>query len=59
MCCVNYTFRGKHVCIAGPILYTSPYYFLALRKKLEKVAKEKDCELVSEWMKSIINHLYW
>ena len=40
--------------LQGPILYTSAYYFLALRKKLEKVAKEKDCELVSEW-----NHLYW
>ena len=24
-----------------------------------KCAKVKDCELVVEWMKSIINHLYW
>ena len=30
-----------------------------LEKKLEKVAKEKDCELVGEWIKSVINHLYW
>ncbi|XP_065894356.1 uncharacterized protein [Dysidea avara] len=29
------------------------------RKKFEKLGKQKDCELVSEWQKSIINHLYW
>ena len=29
------------------------------RKKLDKLGKQKDCELVSEWQKSIINHLYW
>ena len=23
------------------------------------MAKEKDCELIWEWMKSVINHLYW
>ena len=31
----------------------------ALRKKLDALAKEKDCELVGEWKKSVINHLYW
>ena len=29
------------------------------RKKLEKLGKQKGCELVCEWQKSIINHLYW
>ena len=29
------------------------------RKKVEKFAKQKDCELVGEWCKSMVNHLYW
>lgn len=30
-----------------------------LRKKIEALAKQKQCELVAKWQKSIINHLYW
>ena len=26
---------------------------------MDKLGKQKDCELVGEWQKSIINHLYW
>ena len=33
--------------------------FEGFRKKIEKLAKEKDCELVGEWQKSLVNHLYW
>lgn len=29
------------------------------RKKLETLAKQKDCELVGKWERSIINHMYW
>ena len=31
----------------------------ALRKKLDAATKEKDFELVGEWKKSVINHIYW
>ena len=30
-----------------------------LCKKIEALAKQKQCELVAKWQKSIINHLYW
>lgn len=35
------------------------YPCLGLRKKIEAVAKQKECELVGQWQRSIINHLYW
>ena len=28
-------------------------------KMIDKMAKEKKCELVGKWKKSLINHLYW
>ena len=31
----------------------------AFKKKVIALAKEKDCELVGEWKKSMLNHLYW
>lgn len=37
----------------------SPYHMTALKKKLNALSKEKDCELVQDWKKSVINHLYW
>ncbi|KAG1696945.1 hypothetical protein GQR58_006144 [Nymphon striatum] len=30
-----------------------------LKKKLFKVSKEKECEKVGPWIKSITNHMYW
>ena len=30
-----------------------------VKKKLLALAKEKDCQDVSKWIKSITNHLYW
>ena len=35
------------------------FYFQGLRKKLFAPAKQKDCEELGLWIKSIINHLYW
>jgi len=30
-----------------------------LIKKLESLGKQRDCKVVQEWTKSILNHLYW
>ena len=35
------------------------YLYTAFRRKLENLAKEKECEVAGEWMKSLVNHLYW
>ena len=34
-------------------------FLSGLHKKLQALAKQKECRLVGEWEKSIINHLYW
>lgn len=34
-------------------------FIVALKKKLQVIAKEKDCEIVGQWTKSLLNHLYW
>ncbi|XP_071768737.1 uncharacterized protein LOC139922184 [Centroberyx gerrardi] len=30
-----------------------------LSKKLDKIARQKDCQLVKKWQRSIKNHIYW
>ena len=35
------------------------FFFLAFHRKMEALSKEKECELVREWTKSLVSHLYW
>ena len=28
-------------------------------KKLDQAAKKKECALISPWIKSVVNHMYW
>ena len=35
------------------------FKFSGLKKKLFAISKEKDCGELQQWIKSIINHLYW
>ena len=39
--------------------YQTHTHTKAFGKKINALAKEKDCELVGEWKKSLTNHLYW
>ena len=34
-------------------------YALAFRKKVEKIAQKKGCEITGKWQKSLVNHIYW
>ena len=33
--------------------------FTGIKKKLARLSTNKDCSIISEWIKSIKNHLYW
>ncbi|KAL2093122.1 hypothetical protein ACEWY4_010434 [Coilia grayii] len=34
-------------------------FIVGISKKLEAISKQKDCEKLKKWMKSINNHIYW
>ena len=41
------------------IFFFFTYWLIEIRKLLSKIAKEKDCEAVNEWIKPCENHLHW
>ena len=73
--CVQYLVyhNGIHVCVLVRVQWYSPYcssivlsvcvlyvvHIIGFRKKVQKLAKVKGCEEVGEWIKSMVNHLYW
>ncbi|KAG1936444.1 hypothetical protein F2P79_018498 [Pimephales promelas] len=42
-----------------PQFYDVRHLEKGLSKKLEKIGKDKDCEVVKKWQHSIKNHVYW
>ena len=34
-------------------------WLIGFRKKVDAAAKQKGCEIIGNWRRSIINHLYW
>ena len=34
-------------------------WLTGFRKKVEAAAKQKGCEIIGNWQRSIVNHLYW
>ena len=42
------------------LFYDNTLFSIAgFRKILEAAAKQKDCGIIGNWQRSIINHLYW
>jgi solute carrier family 8 (sodium/calcium exchanger) len=35
------------------------FFLVGLKKKLTALSKEKDCQDLTQWIKSLVNHLYW
>ncbi|KAK7925161.1 hypothetical protein WMY93_007471 [Mugilogobius chulae] len=46
--------KGK-VAVGGDMRADSP----GLSKKLEKLSKEKECQLIKKWLPALKNHIYW
>ena len=54
------TCRCIHVRLKFAGYYAHPNYKLpGFRKKVAALSKQKDCQLVRQWERSLINHLYW
>ena len=58
---IKHYFDIWHVAKRNYYTTTGVFHFVytGIKKKLEIIGKTKDCELVHEWIRSIVNHLYW
>lgn len=41
------------------IMFSCVAFQSGLSKKLEKMSKNKDCEVMKKWLNSVKNHVYW
>ena len=51
--------RYTHTIIRHYKLITIIVYYVTFQKKIDTLAKAKDCHVVGDWKKSMTNHLYW
>ena len=55
--CTNYLFYTTHT--INHVIHFHYALFPAVSRKVEKLGKEKGCEMIQQWQQSIVNHLYW
>ncbi|KAK7933237.1 hypothetical protein WMY93_004133 [Mugilogobius chulae] len=53
---VDYLVTDRHTQVKA---YCVKERSLSLSKKLEKLSKVKECELIKKWLPAIKNHIYW
>ena len=51
--------KGEEMVIVIHNNFNGDGFTSGLRKKLKATAKQKECKIIGNWQKSIINHLYW
>ena len=56
---IEYCMQLSNCVFALKIPWHYDCFPIAFGKKIDALVKEKDCEIVGKWKKSLINHLYW
>ena len=57
--CVYFSLQSFALRLTFRVLVLTCIVYFRLEKKLVSLAKEKQCEDLQPWVKSICNHLYW